>query len=468
MVDAAPASRVPDKPSLEGLEDKWADQWEAAGTYRFDRSAPRDRVFAIDTPPPTVSGELHIGHVFSYSQTDAIARYQRMAGKTVWYPMGWDDNGLPTERRVQNYFGVRCDPALGYQPDFKPPAEGGLAKGQEIVSVSRPNFVELCLQLTATDEQAFEDMWRRVGLSVDWTNTYTTIGEASQRASQRAFLRLLARGDAYMAEAPTLWDVDFRTAVAQAELEDRETAGAYHRLAFHRRGDAGGDVFVETTRPELLPSCVALVAHPEDARYQPLFGSMVTTPLFGAEVPVVAHPLAQPDKGTGIAMICTFGDVTDVIWWRELGLPVRSVVGRDGRLAASAPDAMPAAGAAVYEAQLVGRNVRQAQRRIVELLAESGELIGTPRPITHPVKYYEKGDRPLEIVTSRQWFIHTLEHREALLARGRELDWHPDWMGARYTSWVEGLNSDWLISRQRFFGVPFPVWYPLDSEGQPD
>jgi valyl-tRNA synthetase len=486
MVDAVPGSRVPDKPSLDGLEDRWAKQWEADGTYRFDRSARREQVFAIDTPPPTVSGELHIGHVFSYSQTDAIARYQRMAGKTVWYPMGWDDNGLPTERRVQNYFGVRCDPTLAYQPDFQPPAEGGLAKGQDIVSVSRPNFVELCLRLTVTDEQAFEHMWRRVGLSVDWTNTYTTIGEASQRASQRGFLRLLARGDAYMAEAPTLWDVDFRTAVAQAELEDRDTAGAYHRLAFHRLeagstpagspadghtpagSPADGDVFVETTRPELLPSCVALVAHPDDARYQPLFGSTVTTPLFGVEVPILAHPLAQPDKGTGIAMICTFGDVTDVIWWRELGLPVRSVIGRDGRLAASAPEAMPAAGAEVYEAELAGRNVRQAQRRIVELLETSGELLGAPRPITHPVKYYEKGDRPLEIVTSRQWFIHTLAHREALLARGRELDWHPDWMGARYASWVEGLNSDWLISRQRFFGVPFPVWYPLDADGQPD
>jgi valyl-tRNA synthetase len=466
MPDAAPGSRVPDKPSLDGLEDKWSKQWEDDGTYRFDRTATRDQVFAIDTPPPTVSGELHIGHVFSYSQTDAIARYQRMAGKKVWYPMGWDDNGLPTERRVQNYFGVRCDPSLPYDPDFTPPVEGGLSSRQDPVAVSRPNFVELCNRLTATDEQAFENMWRRVGLSVDWSHTYTTVGEAAQRASQRGFLRLLAKGDAYMAEAPTLWDVDFKTAVAQAELEDRETAGAYHQLAFHRPD--GSDVVIDTTRPELLPSCVALVAHPDDERYQPLFGTTVTTPLFGVEVPIVAHRLAQPDKGTGIAMICTFGDVTDVVWWRELGLPLRSVIGRDGRLSTTAPDGMPEAGASLYESSLGGRNVRQAQREIVGLLQESGEMIGEPRPIQHPVKFFEKGDRPLEIVTSRQWFITTLEYRDALLERGRELDWRPSWMGARYASWVEGLNSDWLISRQRFFGVPFPVWYPLNASGEPD
>ena len=467
MADAVRADRVPDKPSLDGLEEKWAKQWEADGTYRFDRTATRDQVFAIDTPPPTVSGSLHIGHVFSYTQTDTIARYRRMRGQAVWYPMGWDDNGLPTERRVQNYFGVVCDPSLPYQPDFVPPAEGGLRKNERPVPVSRPNFVELCLRLTATDEAAFEEIWRRVGLSVDWSQTYTTIGEASQRASQRSFLRLLARGEAYIAEAPTLWDVDFRTAVAQAELEDRETDGAYHRLAFHPV-DGSADVVIDTTRPELLASCVALVAHPDDERYRAAFGTTVRTPLFGVEVPVLPHPLAQPDKGTGVAMICTFGDVTDVVWWRELGLPVRSVIGRDGRLVAAAPDAFSSAAAALYESELAGKTVRQAQTRIVALLRESGELLGDPRPVRHAVKYYEKGDRPLEIVTSRQWFIRTLEHRSKLLERGRELHWHPAWMGARYANWVEGLNSDWLISRQRFFGVPFPVWYPLDASGAAD
>jgi valyl-tRNA synthetase len=460
------AGPIPDKPTLEGLEAKWSSRWQTDGTYRFDRAAPRTRIYAIDTPPPTVSGSLHVGHAFSYTHTDIIARYRRMTGMDVFYPMGWDDNGLPTERRVQNYFNVVCDPSLPYQPGFEPPAEGSARKGEPPVPVSRPNFVELCGRLTAEDEKAFEDTVRHLGLSVDWSLGYTTIGGRARRASQRAFLRLLRRGEAYRAEAPTLWDVDYRTAVAQAELVDREVAGAYHRLAFG--GPDGEAVEIETTRPELLPACVALVAHPEDGRYAGRFGSTVRTPLFGVEVPVVAHRLADPDKGTGIAMVCTFGDVTDIVWWRELGLPVRSVVGRDGRLEGAVPEGMTPEGAELYRAQLAGKTVRQAQRRIVELLAGAGVLVGEPRPITHPVKYYEKGDRPLEIVTSRQWFIRTITHRAELAERGRQLRWHPPYMQARYQNWVEGLTGDWLVSRQRFFGVPFPVWYPVDADGTVD
>jgi valyl-tRNA synthetase len=457
---------VPEKPSLEGLEDKWAARWEADGTYRFDRAAVREQVYSIDTPPPTVSGSLHVGHVFSYTHTDTMARYKRMRGYQIFYPIGWDDNGLATERRVQNFYGVRCDPSLPYQADFRPPTEGGLAKDQQAVAVSRPNFVELCEKLVSEDERAFEALYRHIGLSVDWTQHYTTIGAPARRASQRGFLRLLARGEAYTAEAPTLWDVDFRTAVAQAELEDRERPGTYHQLVFH--GPDGSDVLIDTTRPELLPACVALVAHPDDSRFAALVGSTVRTPLFGIEVPVRSHRLAQPDKGTGIAMICTFGDVTDVVWWRELGLPVRAVVGRDGRLLATAPSDFGPEASALYQSELGGRTVRQAQTRVVELLGASGQLRGESRPVTHSVKFYERGERPLEIVTSRQWFFRTLAHREALLARGAELKWHPPYMASRFANWVEGLNSDWLISRQRFFGVPFPVWYPLDDGCQPD
>ncbi|HEY4929634.1 MAG TPA: valine--tRNA ligase [Acidimicrobiales bacterium] len=459
---------IPDKPGLEGLEATWSARWEADGIYAFDASATRDQVFSIDTPPPTVSGSLHIGHVFSYTHTDAVARFQRMRGRQVFYPMGWDDNGLPTERRVQNYFGVRCDPSLPYDPDYVPPTE----PPKDPVAISRPNFVALCHQLTTEDEQVFEHLWRTLGLSVDWSRTYATIGERAQRASQRGFLRLARRGQVVQRTAPTLWDVDFRTAVSQAELEDRERPGAYHRLRFPRV-DAEGDVEIETTRPELLPACVALVAHPDDERYRPLFGTSVSTPLFGVRVPVVAHELANPEKGSGIAMICTFGDTTDVVWWRELALPTRTVVGRDGRLLPvefgtegwESDD--PAAADAAY-GQLVAKSVKQAQTRIVELLTESGDLIGEPRPITHPVKFFEKGDRPLEIVSSRQWFVETLPHREALLARGEELAWHPPYMAHRYRAWVEGLTSDWNISRQRFFGVPLPVWYPVGAEGDVD
>jgi valyl-tRNA synthetase len=451
---------LPEKPTLEGLEKKWSAAWEADGTYRFDRTASRDEVFSIDTPPPTVSGSLHMGSVFGYVQTDANARFRRMQGRQVFYPMGWDDNGLPTERRVQNYYGVRCDPSVPFDPGFEPPAQ----PGKDALPISRRNFVELCHRLTAEDEKVFEQLWRSVGLSVDWDLTYATIDERSQRASQRAFLRNLARGEAYASEAPTLWDVDFQTAVAQAELEDRDQTAAYHRVRFHRPD--GGEILIETTRPELIPSCVALVAHPDDERFRPLFGTTVRTPLFGVEVPVLPHRLAEPDKGSGIAMICTFGDTTDVVWWRELKLPTRTIVQRNGRFQTARPEWLPSG---PWD-DLAGSTVKQAQRRIVELLGESGELVDEPRPITHPVKFYERGDRPLEIVTSRQWYIRNgasdPELRSSLLGAGTDLAWHPDFMRVRYEHWVEGLNTDWLISRQRFFGVPIPIWYPLGPGGE--
>ena len=456
------ARNVPEKPALDGLEAKWDEIWEASGTYRFDRTATRNQVYSIDTPPPTVSGSLHVGHVFSYTHCDTLARYHRMQGKEVYYPMGWDDNGLPTERRVQNFFGVRCDPSLPHDPHFQPPKN----PGKDQLPISRRNFVELCQQLTATDEQVFEELWRRLGLSIDWTLTYATIDERSRRASQRAFLRNLARGEAYQSEAPSLWDVTFRTAVAQAELEDRERPGAYYRLAFRRPG--GSDLLIDTTRPELLAACVAVVAHPDDQRYQPLFGQTITTPLFKAAVPMVAHELADPDKGTGAAMICTFGDTTDVTWWRELNLPVRAIIDRGGRVVADAPDGIDPA----PYAEIAGLTIHSAQQRVVELLRESGELNGEPRAITHPVKFFEKGQRPLEIVTSRQWYIRNGGRdealRDALIDRGRELNWVPEHMRVRYDNWVGGLNGDWLISRQRFFGVPFPIWYPLGTGGQID
>lgn len=462
-------ANIPDKPSLDGVEARFIEDWDRNGTYRFDRSSVRADVFAVDTPPPTVSGSLHVGHVFSYTQTDVLARYQRMRGKQVFYPIGWDDNGLATERRVQNYFGVRCEPHLPYAEGFEPPFEGDPPKDHVAIPVSRQNFIELCERLTHIDEAIFEHLFRRLGLSVDWSLLYTTISAESRAVSQRAFLRNLARGEAYTQEAPTLWDVDYATAVAQAEMEDRERPGAYHRLAFH---GADADVFIETTRPELLAACVALVAHPDDERYQPLFGTTVRTPLYGVEVPVVAHALAQPDKGSGIAMICTFGDLTDVIWWRELQLPTRAIVGRDGRILPDTPDGLASdAGRAAY-ATIAGLSVKQAQRAVVEQLQASGEMVGEPKPIQHPVKFYERGDRPLEIVTSRQWYIgnggRDLALRAELVARGRELAWHPEHMRHRYTNWVEGLNGDWLISRQRWFGVPLPVWYALDDAGEPN
>jgi valyl-tRNA synthetase len=390
-----------------------------------------------------------------------------MQGSTVFYPMGWDDNGLPTERRVQNYFGVRCDPSLPYDPDFTPPEQ---PDPDRQLPISRRNFVELCERLTVEDEVAFEHLWRRLGLSIDWRYTYQTIDRNAQRTSQLAFLRNLARGEAYQTEAPTLWDVTFRTAVAQAELEDRERPGAYHRFSFTRTDD-GSPIYVESTRPELVAACVALVANPQDERYQSLFGTEVMSPGFGVRVPILAHHLADPEKGSGIAMICTFGDLTDVTWWRELQLPTRPIIGWDGRILSETPSWVQDPQAQEFYQRLAGATTHTARERMVEILREVGALDGEPRPITHPVKFFEKGDRPLEIVTTRQWYITNGGRepglREALLARGRELDWHPAHMQVRYKHWVEGLNGDWLISRQRFFGVPIPIWYPLDTDAQP-
>ena len=471
------SATAPDKVGVEGLEEKWSLRWEESGVYRFRREAPRDQIFSIDTPPPTASGSLHVGHVFSYTHTDVVARFKRMMGKEVYYPMGWDDNGLPTERRVQNYFGVRCDPTLPYVEGFVPPFEGGdnkSAKAADQIPISRRNFIELCERLTGEDEKQFEALWRKLGLSVDWDQTYQTISPAAQAVSQKAFLGNVRRGEAYQSMAPTLWDVTFRTAVAQAELEDKDMPGAYHRVGFDVDPTLwdGGKIFIETTRPALIPACVALVAHPDDERYQHLFGKTVRTPIFGVEVPVVAHRLAQIDKGSGIAMICTFGDVTDVIWWRELDLPNRAIIGFDGRIISEAPDAITSeAGKAAY-AEIAGKTVFSAQQRIVELLQESGDMVGEPRPIMHPVKFFEKGDKPLEIVSTRQWYIRNggrdAALRERLIELGKQLNFHPDFMRVRFENWVNGLTGDWLISRQRFFGVPIPVWYPLDADGNPD
>ncbi|GAA3022641.1 valine--tRNA ligase [Microbacterium dextranolyticum] len=467
-------AQIPDKPALEGLEQKWDAAWSAAGTYLFDRDAAKAKgragVFSVDTPPPTASGSLHIGHVFSYTHTDVKTRFERMRGKTVFYPMGWDDNGLPTERRVQNYYGVRCDTSLSYDPDFEPPFHGDAKslKPADQVPISRRNFIELCEALTIEDEKAFEDVFRQLGLSVDWTQTYRTISDDTIRTSQLAFLRNLERGEAYQAMAPTLWDIDFRSAIAQAELEDREQQASYHRLAFHKT-DGSGDIHIETTRPELLAACVALVANPGDERYQPYFGTTVRTPVFDVEVPVLAHPLAQQDKGSGIAMVCTFGDVTDIIWWRELDLPNRTILGKDGRILAEAPDALQTDAATAAYAEIAGLTVFSAKKKMVELLEASGELLEVSKPFSHPVKFYEKGDRALEIVSTRQWYLRNgardAAFREKLIELGQGMDWHPDFMRVRYENWTNGLTGDWLISRQRFFGVPIPVWYPLDENG---
>ncbi|MFN7973110.1 MAG: valine--tRNA ligase [Acidobacteriota bacterium] len=447
-------------------EARWQRWWEESRIYRFDPSNARDETFVVDTPPPTVSGSLHVGHVFSYTHQDVIVRQQRMRGKSIFYPIGWDDNGLPTERRVQNVYGVRCEPTLPYVPDLKlVPADS-----REERPVSRANFIELCHEVTARDELAYEELYRRLSLSVDWSETYATIDRRHVAAAQRSFVRLHRAGHVYQAEAPTLWDVDFRTAVAQAEVEDRQVASAFHEIEMAVEG--GGSFVIATTRPELLAACVGIAAHPEDARYRGLLGRRAITPLYHVPVPIFATSLADPAKGTGILMVCTFGDQTDVLWWREERLALRQILGRDGRIAArpvgadsTRPDVATAAFAAI-----AGRTVKDARRIVGDQLRDpaaasvpggSAPLCGEPRPITHSVKFYEKGDRPLEILTTKQWFVRLLDKKDDLLRFGSEIAWHPPYMGKRFENWTEGLSMDWCVSRQRHFGVPIPVWYGL-------
>jgi valyl-tRNA synthetase len=447
-------------------ETRWRAQWDAWEIHRWDPRRPRQETFAIDTPPPTVSGSLHIGHVFSYTQQDLIARHQRMRGMNVFYPMGWDDNGLPTERRVQNYFNVRCNPALPYRANYQPDPTPN--KAPELIS--RRNFIELCHRMTAEDEQAFKDLWRQLGLSVDWALEYATINDHCRRISQLSFIRLFEAGEVYQATTPTMWDVDFRTAVAQAEVEDRDVRGAFYRVRF---GVEGGDhLLIATTRPELIPACVAVLVHPEDARHRTLIGKSARTPLFGVRVPIIADPRVDPEKGTGIVMVCTFGDATDVEWWRDYSLPLRQIIDRTGRLEAitfgdPGWESLNATAANEAYAALSGLDVTKARPRIVELLRAAGALEGASEPIMHAVKFYEKGDRPLELIPARQWFVRLLDHKAELADLGERITWHPPFMRARYRNWVEGLNQDWCVSRQRYFGVPFPVWYPLDAAGEP-
>jgi len=477
-VRAIDPSVLPRHYDAETVEKRWIAEWEERGIYRWDPDRPRDETFVIDTPPPTASGSLHVGHVFSYTQTDVITRYKRMRGMNIYYPMGWDDNGLPTERRVQNYFHVRCDPHTPYEEGLELKEASAKQRKKPAQLISRRNFIEACYELINEDEEYYRQLWRKLALSVDWEQEYQTIDDHCRTIAQASFLDLHQKGEVYTHEAPTMWDVDFQCAVAQAEVEDRDLPGAYHHVEFAVE-ESDARFVIATTRPELLPACVGVCAHPDDARYRDLFGKRAVTPLFHAPVPIFASELADPEKGTGILMVCTFGDSTDVLWWREEGLELRQIVGPNGRLEEvtfGTPEfqSLEPDDANRYYTEIQGKNVKQAQKRIVELLRDpAGSATGSgaplqrePEVIEHPVKFYEKGDRPLEYLSTRQWFARLVDKKEQMLAKGEEIQWHPAHMRNRYSDWTENLNQDWCLSRQRYFGVSIPVWYPLDENGE--
>ena len=461
------------------------NKWNDLGIHNYDRSSPREKNYVIDSPPPTASGELHQGHIFSYTHQDLIARYKRMNFWNVVYPMGWDDNGLPTERRVQNYFNVRTNPNIKYVENFDVQEEKKRLnlKSKNQLEISRGNFIELCHKVTEEDEKAFKNLFERLGLSIDWEEEYSTIDNKSRRISQRSFLDLYNKGHIYNHELPTMWDVDFQTAVAQAEVEDRNKQGAFHDIEFSVLSDDNSESFViSTTRPELLPACVAVTAHPDDSRYKHLFGKHAITPCFFSKVPIFASDKVDPEKGTGILMVCTFGDQVDVEWWREQKLMLKQIIDQSGRVMKidfhGSDDLQewfsfnPKVANLNYE-KIIGKKIYQAKSLLVDMLKDPKNSFGSnlpplksdPRIVDHTVRYYEKGDNPIEYLTSRQWFVKIMDKKDQLLNQGSKVNWFPDFMEKRYSNWRDGLAHDWAISRQRYIGVPIPIWYRLDKNG---
>jgi valyl-tRNA synthetase len=410
---------LPDRYHFREAEPRLARLWAETDLYAFDPhgSGP---IFTIDTPPLTASGQLHIGHCYSYTQADVIARFQRMRGERVFYPMGFDDNGLPTERFVERTI------------------------KRKATEMPRAEFIARCLELIQRTEERFETIWRRLSLSVDWRYRYSTISPEAQRTSQWSFIQLYQAGRAYTQPAPTLWCPECQTAIAQAEVDDVALPTRFSTLAFQLPN--GAILPIATTRPELLPACVAIFVHPTDARYVHLIGATARIEIgsFAREVPILADELADPAKGSGAVMCCTFGDSTDVRWWRTHQLPLRAAIGRDGRMTELA-------------GSYAGLPIAEARKQILQELADRG-LILHQETIEHTVGTHERCGTPVEYLHTRQWFIRILDQKEHFLEAGRAIRWYPEHIRSRYENWVENLQWDWCISRQRYLGVPFPAW----------
>lgn len=391
--------------------------WDREKIYEYHHQEEKQTI-SIDTPPPTVSGSLHIGHVFSYTHQDLIARYKRLRGFNVFYPMGFDDNGLPTERFVEKKHALKAH------------------------MLKRSEFIALCLKETDIVEKDFEKLWRSLGLSIDWTKLYSTISDKARKTSQYSFIDLYKKGFIYRKQEPSLYCTTCRTSVAQAELDSADVSSTFNDITFTINGQP---VTIATTRPELLPACVAVFCHPDDERYQKYIGTMATVPVFGQSVRVLADEKVDPTKGTGLVMCCTFGDQTDIFWFKKHKLPFVQAVGLDGKWTA-------------LTGPLAGMPVHEARKKVIELLKETGALTGQ-KAITHAVSTHERCKQEIEYQILSQWFVKILDYKEEFLKRGEEISWYPEFMKSRYRDWVEHLNWDWCISRQRFFGIPFPVWH---------
>ncbi|PKK86135.1 MAG: valine--tRNA ligase [Thermoplasmata archaeon HGW-Thermoplasmata-1] len=408
------------------MEERWRNYWEDKAIYRFDAKSKRPS-FRIDTPPPTVSGNMHIGHAFSYAQQDFIARYHRMKGENVFYPFGTDDNGLPTERLVEKVKKVKS------------------------TRMPRPDFVRLCEETVREIKDDFISDWKRIGMSCDFSNPYSTIDAHCRKTSQRSFLELYEKGLVARQSAPSMWCVNCQTAIAQAELEDRELPSTFNDVTF-TIAETGEKITIATTRPELLPACVCVFVHPEDARYTRLVGMQAIVPLFNQKVPIFADQSANPEKGSGILMICSYGDRFDVDAINRKRLSPRVCISRDGTMSELAGG-------------FAGLPIKEARKAILSSLDEKG-LLTAKHDINHAVNAHDKCGTEVEFLATPQWFIKVIDNKERFKAAGDMIKWHPESMKARYDNWVENLNWDWCVSRQRHFGVPFPIWYSKKT-GEP-
>ncbi len=433
----------PSKYKFSDSEKKWQEFWQKHGVYLWDKNETREKTYVVDTPPPTVSGQLHIGHVYSYTHTDFIVRYQRMKGMNIFYPMGFDDNGLPTERLVESRRKVRAS------------------------SMNREEFIAICQDVVEVEEAKFHDLFNRIALSVDWNIEYRTISPISCKISQMSFLDLIQKDQIYRDSQPMLWDPVDQTALAQADIEDHEKTTFMNDIQFTTEG--GAPIIIATTRPELLPACVAVLFHPDDTRYNKLAGKFAISPLFSVKVPLLADDMVDPEKGTGLVMCCTFGDQTDILWWRKHKLPTKIIFSKWGTIAGIEFDdtCIDKEKAEKFAMEIVGMKIIQAREKIIELLKNEGLLLNQTERI-QTVKCAERSGSPLEILTTPQWFIKAVNHKDELAKRSNELNWHPYSMKIKLDSWIQGVSLDWCISRQRYFGVPFPVWYSkrIGEEGK--